>query len=833
MIRLGETIVQYYDNTNRRTVTNFLSGSAVIKESEQGVQISASSRMYRSAIWKRNASGTECYAVIFASVSCQVSQTLSTDPNTYRIAYCNVQYGDVYSTFNTNVAITGGGKTIYALQTSEYIIKANATNINANIPVFEYSQKQDFIDYVTSQSPPQYTWSSVPSISGKNGILSFTALKNNLITGDAQTGLTSEDFTQIIDSTKISALSTNIPVGSEQPVIYAGQVDYMSIKAVTNATKKLTFHVGINTYDFNVLAANFNAWLCFIIDEEQEVAKAVLAKQYIDGTAIRYNFTPNEMTDDEMHLLWLFLHGHSGQDDYTPEDINDSIPDGNSIQPFQDTEIEGLTAMTKSAINTGFTTMYKVTEEELQGLSAFLWSDNFLNNVKKFFNDPREIIVGIAIMPISPDTEETSSHIGAGGIDTNVLGYKLTSQFKIENYGEIEITDKSFTRKFLNFPPFTKITAHLPFVGEHSLDVNDVMGHKLTLKYAFDFLSGSCVAEIDKDGKPRYFFGGSCGIQIPTSSEDFGRMYSGILSAGATLGSTLATIATGGLSAPLMLTAGANMISNGVNMTPNVNYSSGSGSINGMLSAQTAFLVVETPIDKIADKQASFVGKPSLIKKLLSDCSGFIKCYSVHLDNINCLVPEREEIEKALSAGVRIESGSSTPSYTPTAAGDFGLIFLKLESDFNVIGKSWSQATGDINTIEGKIVFDKDILNPTFLIDGDITGYNYCYIPAFNRFYYISLITAKSSTLYEVKFNVDVLQSHSTAILSNYVVLERAEEEYNTYFNDNMVWTQQNKKVAVVPFLDTRTGKEGEQLKFARTDNSYILTIAGAAPVTP
>lgn len=672
--------------------------------------------------------------------------------------------------------------------------------------------------------PIVYTWSSVPSISGKNGILSYTALKDNLITGDAQSNLTANDFTQIIETTRLDRLAQNIPIGVEQDVAYAGKVDRMTIKPITNATKQVKFYVGINTYSFNVLLANFNAYLAFIIDEEQEVAKVVLVKQYIADNAIRYNFTPNEMTDDQMHLVWLYIHGHTSSDDTDDSNINEPIPDNDGTIPYQDTAIEGLTLMTKSAINTGFTKMYKVTDEELRGLSSFLWSDSFLDNVKKFFNDPREIIVGLSIMPISPDTEELSSYIKAGGVTTTVLGYLLTSQYKLMTFGEINISEQEFTRKFLHYPPYTRITAHLPFVGEHSLDVNDITGHKLTLKYCFDFLTGSCVAEIDKDDKPRYFFGGSCGMQIPTSSEDFSRLYSGILSAGATIGSTLATIATGGMSAPMLMTTGANMIANGVNMTPAVQYSSGSGSINGMLGSQTAFLVIEKPYDKLAKHQNRFVGKPSLITAKLENCSGYIKALAVHLDKFAGTETERQEAENALLSGVRIESGSSTPTYSGTLQA---LIFLKCESDRDIIGKSWSQETGDILTIEATLLYDQSIRTPRFLLTGDVTAYNYCYIPMFNRFYYINEIVERSGTQQEISLAVDVLQSFKDDILDNTAMLDRAEHESNSYFGDAYVWTQQNKEVCIVPFLDTREGKEGEELKFDRPSNSYILTVAG------
>ena len=667
-----------------------------------------------------------------------------------------------------------------------------------------------------------YQWQSVPSISGKNGILSLTTLKNELITGDTVSGLTDSDFNNFASETMLQNLVQDIPYGEEVPLIYGGQVDYLAIERLDTHLYDIKIYIGGSSTPVYsrtwTWSAGLNAYLAFIKDDENYVAKMAIARQVVGGT---YVYDIGSMTDTEMEGVWLYLFSN----DNTPDDVNEPEDDGGANDPWHDTAISGLTLPTTSAIETGFTSMYEMPLGNLQDLSTFLWSDSFLNNVKKFFNDPREIIVALSIMPIAPDTG-TAKNIIAGGVETTAIGRPLTSQYKLVTLGSIYIK-KSKKRRFLNYPPFTKITAHLPYCGEHSLDVNDIMGKTLTLKYLFDFLSGSCVAEIDVDDKPRYFYGGNCGVQIPTSSEDYSRIYSSILSAGATVGSTLSTIATKGLTAPLAISMATNLASNGMNMTPDVQYSSGSGCINGMLSSQTAFIMVETPKEKIADEQDKFIGRTSIITRVLENCTGYTKCLSVHLDNIACLETERNEIETLLLNGVRIETGSETPTYSGNKQA---IIFLKCISDKDIIGKSWLANTleqpSNILTLEGKLLYDKDILNPTVLISGDILAYNYCYIPLLNRFYYITGITARTGAQEEINLKCDVLQSWKSGILANQAIIERQENEYNTYLQDSMLWTQNNKDVAFIPFQDD----VGKQVEFKRENNTYILTIAGSDP---
>ena len=201
---------------------------------------------------------------------------------------------------------------------------------------------------------------------------------------------------------------------------------------------------------------------------------------------------------------------------------------------------------------------------------------------------------------------------------------------------------------------------------------------------------------------------------------------------------------------------------------------------------------------------------------------------SVHLDNLKCMDEERNRIEQILIDGVRIETGSSLPEYELTDSDNTAIIFLKCISDRDVIGKTWETGEGEYGVMEGKLIYDTSILKPTFVIAGDVSQYNYCYIPLFDRYYYIVSNTIKAGTIEELVLEVDVLQSwkgdSSTGILSNSAIIERQESLNNAYFTDDMYWTQANKEVKTIPFLDSN----GNELVFEIPENNYILTIAGS-----
>lgn len=705
--------------------------------------------------------------------------------------------------------------------TSNYVIRSLGINESASWAGALYNK---LLAAEQQQTPD---WHAVNSVSGELGTFEFSKIAQDHINGgNAVTTNDPEYIERFIESTQVAQLAANIPADGERIVMYSGTHspyqpgNYLKLSKIGTTYYSLQFYnEGVNFYTQIITpVAGHKYYLSFLIDRNNHYGKLSIIDYSVNPITITYNAYTMTVTQMTSMYRWLL----ESDDSVTPE-INEDEP-GGGVDPWVPDDIDPLTAPSISAIDTGFTSMFQVTKAQLQDLSDFLWTDNFVENIVKFFNDPREIIVGIAIMPVAPEVGSAMT-IQAGGISTGIQGNPLTSQYKLmEDIGSVYI--QKAKGNFLDYPPYTKCTVHLPFCGEHTLDVNDIMGKTLSLSYLFDFLSGSVVAAIKVDGSTNYFFGGSCGMQVPSSSEDFGRMYSSILSAGATLGTALATVATGGMTAPLAIGAGAAMANNGMNMTPEVQHTSGSGSINGMLGSQSAYITMEIPNEKLAAHQNKFSGKMSLITSKIKNCSGYIKCFKVHTDGIKATLDERKEITSYMMNGFRRETGSTLPDLTPVTSGDTVILFMKCTSEEDVMGKTWEQST---LKLEGKMIYNQNILTPEFTIKGDISAYNYAYIPLFNRYYYIKSIVALSADAMGVKFQVDALQSFKAQIDECEVILERQETKSNSRMNDPEYWTVQDKQI--IPKYFRTSG--GNKVKFDRNNNVFILTIAGSNARTP
>lgn len=687
---------------------------------------------------------------------------------------------------------------------------------------------------LTDNQHIDYQWTSLNSVNGKGGLRTFGRVyDSNLSQGMTYIDSTGETIERFVENAPFD----NLLVGNETDWFWAGELDRATVTLGRNGTSffyTFKFYMAFSTLPFatfnyeNIHNVSVTPSFCFMIDRENEVICPYIIEKA--GTGQEYFINAVSTSAEDLHQYYLFFRGHV--DDENPEDDpeNTDTEDDGDDSPWEDIAIEGLTTPTASAVDTGFTTMYEVSKTELQNLASFMWSDSFITNVKdKLFGDPKDIIVGLAISPIKPKTEASSVIIKAGGVSTGISGLRLSSQYKLtDTLGSIYIK-KAIKQRFLNYPPYMRIVAHLPFVGEHVLDVNDIMGKTISLKYIFDFLTGSCIAEIAVDGKPRYFFGGASGVQIPTSEANFSRLYSSILSAGATLGSTLSTMATGGLTAPMAIGAASGTLQNLMSMSPQVEYSSGGGAINGLLSSQAAYITVEVPEPKRSFEQVKFLGRPCLQGFKLKELHGFTKCMDVHLTDIKCTDDEKSKIYSTLTAGVLIETGTETPTLTPTSQNNICIQFMQNISEKNVIGKTWNTEadpeTGALAplVLEGSLVYEQSISSPKFTVQGDIRGYNYCYIPIFNRFYYVKDIQINGADVVTVPMEVDVLQSFKDEILECNAMIDRQEYEYNTYYNDSNIWCKQYKVVSTYPFVKSN----GDALTFPRENNTYILTIAG------
>lgn len=110
------------------------------------------------------------------------------------------------------------------------------------------------------------------------------------------------------------------------------------------------------------------------------------------------------------------------------------------------------------------------------------------------------------------------------------------------------------------------------------------------------------------------------------------------------------------------------------------------------------------------------------------------------------------------------------------------IILYRNNSENNKIGKSLTQ----LNTINGTLRDRTSILNPSIEVNStNVINANYCYIPDFGRYYFITDIESVKRELWAITLKVDVLETYKQQIYNNGGVIERQENLYNLYLKDD------------------------------------------------
>ena len=359
---------------------------------------------------------------------------------------------------------------------------------------------------------------------------------------------------------------------------------------------------------------------------------------------------------------------------------------------------------TTSFAATGFTRIYNPTLSELNALANYMWTDQtfldtVINHLKQLLENPMDAVICLSLLPCSiPNgTPET---VKVMYINTGVTMAPATTQFVEVDCGTYTI-DEAYGSA-LDYNPYTKVHCYLPYIGQVTLDTDEVMGKTLQVKYRIDIVTGMCAAVILVNQNVLYQFSGHCAINMPINSADF----SGYIGAAMTAGKMVAGVAAGaagiaplaaelvGAPAPhatvthtMDTTRSTNLITNedthrqterrtrtvtspevsfgeisrkavansvGAVMGSklSVEHAGGFTGNSGYLAVRRPYLIIEHPRMCNPDEYGMYNGYPSMIYMSLSECVGYTEVQSIQFNGIGATNPELAELSELLKSGV-------------------------------------------------------------------------------------------------------------------------------------------------------------------------------------
>ena len=121
-------------------------------------------------------------------------------------------------------------------------------------------------------------------------------------------------------------------------------------------------------------------------------------------------------------------------------------------------------------------------------------------------------------------------------------------------------------------------------------------------------------------------------------------------------------------------------------------------------------------------------------------------------------------------------------------------------SERQAINKSIDSGT----TLTGSLRNESSVINPTFIIEHENpSGFNYCYISDFGRYYFITDMTSIRTGIWKIDCSVDVLMSFKTQILDLDVIvsdLSIGESPIETYIQGEQWETTVKNKTDIINF---------------------------------
>lgn len=474
-----------------------------------------------------------------------------------------------------------------------------------------------------------------------------------------------------------------------------------------------------------------------------------------------------------------------------------------------------------SIADSGLMSVYIPSNVQLNLLGAYLWSSNFFSSlVKDMYADAMDVILSLGVLPFNIPAAG-SRNIMVGDRDSGVGSNYPSEKYHTLDCGSIHLG--TTIGAYIDYAPYTKGDIYIPFVGMVPLDIDAFMGHDIGLKYKVEICTGAAVAFLMRDNDVWQTFACNLLTPIPLSGGNYSQMWQTVVSATAALAGAGAAGAAGmgaaatageaaeGAQAVSGVSGNAAKASSGIMSAaatkPSIQKSNNISVLAGILVNKKPFILLHRPNLMLPTDQNKLQGYPSYIKETLSNISGYSRVSSINLSVPGATAREINLIDSILKTGFIVGSG--------TNISGSGIILGRNTSPTHQLNKQVTH----VATLTGTFRNSVDILSPVIRIEySNPVGFDYVYISDFGRYYYVDDITVVRTGILDLHLSIDVLESHKAAILANTAILDKQENKYNLYLNDDSIKMRQD------PLVTCKVFPNG---MFENDAYEYVLCVAG------
>lgn len=198
--------------------------------------------------------------------------------------------------------------------------------------------------------------------------------------------------------------------------------------------------------------------------------------------------------------------------------------------------------------NSPMSVAYALKPSQLNDFQLWLWSDDIIDNLKKWFNDPVSSLISLTMYPfgLNETGHGQDKNIFVGNIPvkrsgTQIRGYAISNSNYEANLGYIDFSSFMYN-DFRDYPPYTTYKLWLPYIGFVDLSAPEFYTSKrVYIKYLINVLSGSVLVFLraQSDSVPHQIITGQMGVTVPITATNKADIQRNIFLSAASLGLTL------------------------------------------------------------------------------------------------------------------------------------------------------------------------------------------------------------------------------------------------------------------------------------------------------
>lgn len=326
---------------------------------------------------------------------------------------------------------------------------------------------------------------------------------------------------------------------------------------------------------------------------------------------------------------------------------------GTGTMPTDNINIPNLPTINMS--DTG-ATLYSLTAVQMKAFRSWLWTTDWVENLKKLRTDPMQNIIGISITDI-PIPSGLSGLIYVGNVSSSVEANVITNSFIELDCGSISLPEYYGT--FADYEPFCATTLYLPKVGFVQIPADICINNTIHIIYHIELSSGEglCYVQLisKRDGFTYIWNTYSCHVNsfITLSAQDHSQQL--VALSNAIINTSTST--AGAIANPATSTnAAASVASNCLNIATTKNPTQTKGNIGNMSAImcykKPYILINRTNLTKPTSFQENNGYMINYTAKIDGHI-GFIKTRDFHAE-FEAPYSHKVEIEKLLDEGVFI-----------------------------------------------------------------------------------------------------------------------------------------------------------------------------------